>query len=36
LEDLFSGNFTLEDAETSEKIVFQNVNELVEAGWAVD
>lgn len=36
LENLVSNNFILEDADTGEQTIFQTVEELVEAGWAVD
>ncbi len=36
LKDLLTDNLILEDAETKEKIIFQSVDELVAAGWAVD
>jgi CTP:phosphocholine cytidylyltransferase-like protein len=36
LKDLLADNFILENAKTKEKTIFQNVDELVAAGWAVD
>lgn len=36
LGDVLADNFTLENADTKEKITFQNIEELIEAGWAVD